>query len=271
MTISRKKITDYVSTIANVAQTSHYQVNFLGLSQNTSLMNYLDVQGVDKDFISREAGLRCSSASLPGSSLATASIEGNFQGVQEKMAHSRIYTQLDLEFYVDRDYKMVRFFDCWIDYIAGGNTSVFNYGDSAQKLKPNYYYRMTYPRGEKGYKCDSVTITKFEIDDGPELQYTFFGMFPVNVTSIPVQYGNSDVLRMNVTFNYERYVKMKPKNIPVSGSVEAEESVFDRPYDGPEPDFLSNNDDLFPYEMEQKRLRQQRRLSGRARLRSLGI
>ena len=45
---------------------------------------------------------------------------------------------------------------------------------------------------------------------------------------------------------------MKPKNIPVSGS-EAEESVLDRPYDGPEPDFPSNSDDLFPYERWSKR------------------
>jgi hypothetical protein len=266
MTISRKKITDYVSTIANVAQTSHYQVNFSGLKPN--LTDYLKKQGVDGDFISREAGLRCSSASIPGSSLATASIEGNYQGVQEKMAHSRIYTQLDLEFYVDRDYKMVRFFDCWIDYIAGG-TDESNYTADSKKLEPNYYYRMTYPRGNRGYKCDTVTITKFEINDGQELQYTFFGMFPVNVTSIPVQYGNSDVLRMNVTFNYERYLKTKPKGIPVNGS--GEDSPLNKPYVGPEPDFPSNNDDLFPYEMEQKRLRQQKRLSGRARLRSLGF
>ena len=174
MTISRKRITDYVTKIAHSAQTSNYQVFFDGLSQNTSLMNYLDVQGVDKDFISRVDGSSLQQCIAFLVVLLPASIEGNFQGVQEKMPHSRIYTQLDLEFYVDRDYKMVRFFDCWIDYIAGGNTSVFNYGDSAEKLKPNYYYRMTYPRGEKGYKCDSVTITKFEIDDGPELQYTFF-------------------------------------------------------------------------------------------------
>ena len=74
---------------------------------------------------------------------------------------------------------------------------------------------------------------------------------------------------MNVTFNYERYLKTKPKGIPVNGS--GEDSPLNKPYVGPEPDFPSNNDDLFPYEMEQKRLRQQRRLSGRARLRSLGI
>ena len=39
------------------------------------------------------------------------------------------------------------------------------------------------------------------------MQYTFYGMFPVNLSSLPVQYGNSDTLKMNVTFSYERYYK----------------------------------------------------------------
>lgn len=201
MPVEKRKITDYITEIGRSAQTSHYLVNFDGLS--TNLMEYLNDKGVDKDFIHRKSGLRCSGASLPGSSLATASIEGNFQGVQEKMAHSRIYTQLDLEFYVDRDYKMIRFFDCWMDYIISGDERFAPDIDNQ-----NYYYRLKYPIDPKsGYKCDKTTIVKFENDSGSEMKYTFFGMFPVNVSSVPVQYGNSDVLRMNVTFNYERYYK----------------------------------------------------------------
>ena len=194
-----KKITEYITKIGRMAQTSHYQVNFSGLK--TDLMTYLNNKGVDSDFITREAGLRCSSASLPGSSLATLNIDGNYMGVQERMAHSRIYTQIDLEFYVDRDYKMIKFFDCWIDYIAGGNKP-------EDKESDDYFYRMTYPRDSaSGYKCDKIDIYKFERDQGSELQYTFYGMFPVNLSSLPVQYGNYDTLRMNVTFSYERYIK----------------------------------------------------------------
>tara|TARA_A100001201_G_scaffold106779_1_gene91327 strand:+ start:336 stop:1106 length:771 start_codon:yes stop_codon:yes gene_type:complete len=205
MTVSRKKITDYISTIGRVAQTSHYQVNFSGLNQNITLMNFLNRKGVDTSFISNEAGLLCSSASLPGSSLATANIDGNFQGVQEKMAHSRIYTQLDLEFYVDRDYKMIKLFDCWMDYIAG--SAVTEGTEPISKASRNYYYRVSFPQGPDAYKCDRIEIKKFETDGIPNLRYVFYGMFPVSMTSIPVQYGNSDVLRMNVTFNYERYIK----------------------------------------------------------------
>ena len=109
MTVSRKRITEYITKIAHSAQTSNYQVFFDGLSGE--LTKFLSGKGVDNRFIIEEAGLRCSSASIPGSSLATANIAGNYMGVQEKMVHSRIFTEMSLEFYVDRDYKVIKFFE----------------------------------------------------------------------------------------------------------------------------------------------------------------
>lgn len=203
MTISRKRITEYVSTIANVAQTSHYQVFFSGLTNE--LTSFLGTKEVDNRFIIEEAGLRCSNASIPGSSLATASIAGNYMGVQEKMVHSRIFTEMSLEFYVDRDYKIIKFFEYWMDYITNGSEK-----GNARKSDAGYFYRMKYPRdSESGYKCDKIKIIKFEPSQGKELEYTFYGAFPINFSSTPVQYGSSDVLRANVTFNYERYIAGK--------------------------------------------------------------
>ena len=37
-------------------------------------------------------------------------------------------------------------------------------------------------------------------------------MFPISLYSTPGQYGNSDTLRVNCTFNYERYVAGKKNN-----------------------------------------------------------
>jgi len=203
MTISKKRITDYVSTIAHVAQTSHYQVFFGGLS--SQLTNFLESKEVDNRFIIEESGLRCSSASIPGSSLATASINGNYMGVQEKMVHSRIFTEMSLEFIVDRDYKIIKFFEFWMDYITNGSEN-----NNIRKTRDGYFYRMRYPRGsDSGYKCNKIKIVKFEPSQGKELEYTFYGAFPINFSSTPVQYGSSDVLRANVTFNYERYIAGK--------------------------------------------------------------
>ena len=202
-----KKIADIKPILTNVAQTSHYQVFFDGLSGD--LFKFLGTKGVNRRFITEDAGLLCSSASIPGSSLGTTDIFGNFMGVQEKFAHSRIFTELSLEFYVDKNYKMIKFFEHWMDYIASGSEK----SGAVDKRDLGYFYRMRYPRGDSGYKCDKTKIVKFNIDYRSEIEYTFFGLFPINFSSTAVQYGSSDILRCNVTFSYERYIAGKETSI----------------------------------------------------------
>ena len=196
-----KKIADIKPILTNVAQTSHYQVFFDGLTSD--LFTFLGSKGVNRRFITENAGLLCNQASIPGSSLATTDIFGNFTGVQEKFAHTRIFTELSLDFYVDKDYKMIKFFEHWIDYVATGSEKA---SPAVRKDNLGYFYRMRYPRGTSGYKCDKTKIVKFNVDYRSEIEYTFFGLFPINFSSTPVQYGSSDVLRTNVTFSYERYI-----------------------------------------------------------------
>jgi hypothetical protein len=193
---TRRKISDFKPLVTNLAQTSHYQVIFGGL--NRDLSNYLDARGVDTRFITDSAGLLCSSASIPGSSLATADINGNFMGVQENMAHTRIFTQMQLEFYVDSDYRMIKFLEHWMEFIASGSNQ--NPGDN------HYYYRMQYP---KAYKSNSTKIMKFDRDYKRELEYNFIGLFPINMSSVPISYDASDILKVSVAFNYERYIPGK--------------------------------------------------------------
>ena len=194
-----------------MAQTSHYQVFFDGLSPD--LFTFLGQKNVDRRFITENSGLLCSAASIPGSALATSDIFGNFTGVQEKFAHTRIFSEISLEFYVDKDYKMIKFFEHWMDYIASGSEK--RKITSFSKASPGYFYRMRYPKGNSGYKCDKTKIVKFNVDYKKEIEYTFIGMFPINLASTPVQYGNSDVLKVNCTFNYERYIAGESTNLSV--------------------------------------------------------
>ena len=203
-----KKIADIKPILTNVDQTSHYQVFFDGLTSD--LFTFLGSKGVNRRFITENAGLLCNQASIPGSSLATTDIFGNFTGVQEKFAHTRIFTELSLDFYVDKDYKMIKFFEHWIDYVATGSEKA---SPAVRKDNLGYFYRMRYPRGTSGYKCDKTKIVKFNVDYRSEIEYTFFGLFPINFSSTPVQYGSSDVLRTSVTFSYERYIAGKETSL----------------------------------------------------------
>lgn len=186
----------------NLAQTNHYQVDFSSLSTfgGQGLLGYIkDKFGVNLDFISRNSGLLCSEASLPGTSLATAEVKDNFMGVSQEFAHTRLYTDFDFTFYVDSDYNNLRFFEGWIDFISSGS----EIGDGALPSQSNYYRRMRYP---DSYKCQTISITKFEKNFGPRMTYSFMNAFPKLISAVPVSYGGADVLKVSVSFNYDRYV-----------------------------------------------------------------
>ena len=191
-----RKISSFKPTLTNLAQTSHYLVQFGGL--DVQLRKHLNVRGIDYRFITNTSGILCQSAVLPGSGMATVKINGNRMGVTENMVHSRIYTPIQLEFYVDNEYKALKFLEHWMEFIANGATSRQN-----NQSKKNYHVRMQYP---DDYKCDETRIIKFDRDYREELEYKFIGMFPSDLTSVPVKYDNSQILKVNATFKFDRYV-----------------------------------------------------------------
>lgn len=199
-----RKISEFKNTLTNLAQTSHYQVNFGGFS--SPLRGYLASRGVDSFFIGETVGLLCSSASLPGSFFATAQIEGNFMGVTERMAHTRQFNQIDFEFYVDRDYKVIKFLEHWMEFISSGSGVAQNDG--------GYFFRMQYP---SDYKISQTTIIKFERDYNIfyDLPYTFFNLYPYAMNSIPVSYSASDILKVSASFYYDRYVCGKVSSLAI--------------------------------------------------------
>ena len=188
-----RRISEFKPLFTNLAQTSHYQVIFGGLSG--SLRSYLRTRGIDSRFIGESVGLLCSSASLPGSSFATADIVGNYTGVAEKMVHTRTFTQIDLEFYVDSDYKTLKFLEHWMEFMGSGSFE--------QPYKEGYHFRMRYP---EEYKCNSTRIVKFDRDYQKYIEYTFYGLFPLSLSSLAVSYDSSGILKASASFNYERYV-----------------------------------------------------------------
>ena len=196
-------VVDPLQLFGNLSQTSYYQVDFSSLTtfstteKDLTLLEFLENRGIDKDFISRSSGLLCSEASLPATSLATGEVKDNFMGISQEFAHTRLYTDFDFTFYIDSDYKNLKFFESWIDYISGGSPAV--------PTQSNYYRRMRYP---DSYKCQTISITKFEknLNSGNILKYSFINAFPKTISAVPVSYGNSDILRVNVSFNYDRYV-----------------------------------------------------------------
>ena len=184
--------------IGPLAQTNHFQVTFSSLrpSVESYLRDYLKVNDI-RNFLSRRAGILCDSASLPTTAYATAEVRDNFMGVPQQFAHTRIYTDLDFSFYVDEDYNLLKIFEGWMEYISSGaNTSTLQ-DDRA------YFRRMRYP---DSYKCDTMYINKFEKNFKKTMRYRFVNVFPKSMSAVPVAYGPADILKVNVSFNFDRYI-----------------------------------------------------------------
>ena len=188
-----RPISEFLPKFQNVAQTSQYIVKFaLPVSP---LRSFLRRKGVNDRFIAEDIGLLCSDAVLPGSALASVDTRGDFQGVIEKFAHTRNFTQMNLEFYVDNDYKILKFFEHYIEFITGSS--------AADPTSDTYHFRLNFP---SDYKMNETRIVKFERDYNRFLEYRFIGLFPLSLQSTRVSYQGSSVLKANVTFSFDRYI-----------------------------------------------------------------
>tara|TARA_B100001029_G_scaffold163417_1_gene153507 strand:+ start:69 stop:662 length:594 start_codon:yes stop_codon:yes gene_type:complete len=195
---------DVKEKLGKLSLTNQYQVHFSALKP--TITDYLESIGLDnaKNFLSRDAGILCSEASLPASAFATGEVKDNFMGIPQEFAHTRLYTDIDFTFYVDQEYTLLRIFEGWMDYISSGADS-----DGVGLGNAGFYRRFKYPND---YKCDTMSITKFEKNIERTLMYEFRNAFPKSITSLPVTYGAADLLKVTVTFNYDRYIVTRSSN-----------------------------------------------------------
>ena len=197
---SSQKISQIKSKLLNPALTSHFMI-YLGLPRDQQgFRQYMaeNALSLDQDRLQ----LSCCDASLPGSSLATTELKNDFTGSTERHAYRRIYQdRIDLTFYCDAEqYMPIRFFESWMKFIM-------NESGSSGVAKENYSYRVKYPNQYKG--C-GLEVTKFEKNINQKssvvpLTYKFVNVFPVAITSMPVSYDASSLLKCTVSMNYTRY------------------------------------------------------------------
>lgn len=199
-------ISDVKHFMMKPAVTSQFDVSLFPPTGNNNDLKKL-LKAVNPKNKQNEFNLMCSEASLPGSTLNTQEITGDHHGVTEYHAYRRMYDgRIDLSFYVEAEtYKQIRFFEEWIRYIEGNNPQEDADGGNAI-ANPNYFYRVKYPSNYMG----KMLIRKFDKNfDGKNvknsLEYTFTSAYPISISSMPLSYGPSDILKCNVSMSYSRY------------------------------------------------------------------
>jgi hypothetical protein len=232
-----QNISNIKSKLLNPALTSLYYVT-VGKPQGAGINDFL-TKNLGSSVDEERLNLMCCEATLPGSNLATLELTNDHTGVTERHAYRRVYDdRIDLTFYVDAEnYVPIRFFETWIKYIAQESIKEGNQGKPSS-LGKNYFYSFQYP---DSYISDQgLTVVKFEKSSlgyegriqsgkakkGGQLKYTFIRSFPISISSMPVSYDTSNLLKCTVSMSYIRYVvdKSEPptSDIPESTPQESQ-------------------------------------------------
>jgi hypothetical protein len=154
--------------------------------------------------------LSCCDASLPGSTFQTHDVMA-YTGVSEKFAYMRAYDdRSDFTFYVNEQYQQLKYFEGWSSYIADEQYA----RESRGGVEDNTYsYRMNFPENYRG----SIRLVKFErsfggentknkaASNGATWEYIFKDAYPISISSIPVSYNSSELLKCTISFTYSRY------------------------------------------------------------------
>jgi len=218
--IFQKSVKDVRDVIARPSFDTQFQVIFsfgnyqrwleeVGGNISRSRTNGLDFK--------EKMSIMCTEAELPGTSFQTSLAVGHHQGIQEEFPNLRTFPPLNLTFYLDADHVILEVLETWMTFI---NPITNN------KRNLNAFGRFHYPEDYK----EIMHITKFEKDtfiDQPKrsrnnierglppvrrdetqtklTSYEFVNVWPTNLASMRVAYGDSAVLRCSVQLAYDRF------------------------------------------------------------------
>lgn len=266
------------------AMTSHFECHFnppgalavIG-SDNNSFRDWSKNRDFDFADANNEELIRlsCTETSLPGSRLATNTLQDDHHGVTERHAYRRQFDDVvSFTFHVDAPkvdgdpgYKIIWFFEQWKAYIMneGNNNKLLN----SIRLDPwqhqdgttttddkNWYYRAKFP---DTYQTE-LFITKFERDydlsksdyakkgNGGKstkkyLEYKFMQAFPISINTMPVSNDASQLLKCSVSFAFSRYVVRRRNALSSSSSSDTRKVDSGLIYDK-EKNYWYNPDDV---------------------------
>ena len=234
------------STVARPSLDTFYEVNFSFGKYQTWLSDAPGKRRTQGTDFMQKMSLMCTQAELPGTSFVPSSAIGHRQGIQEEFPNLRNFPPLNLVFYADADHVIIEVLESWMSYI----NPIFNSGirDS------NAFTRFNYPEDYK----ETIHITKFERDTFIEesrnasyqsdlTSYEFVNVWPIDLTSMRVAYGDSNVLRCNIRLAYDRfqtsfnYPDVQRRAISTADGVVTSKDVVNR-YDPPRAAYEVNRE-----------------------------
>ena len=112
-----KTTNEALEIFGKLSLTSQFKVSLHLTNGGDDLMNWLAAAGITSDGEFSKFDFYCAETSLPGATFDVTEEIGSRQGVIERFPTKRVYPDVTMTFYVDYDYKLIRLFEEWMNYI----------------------------------------------------------------------------------------------------------------------------------------------------------
>lgn len=188
-----------------MAKSSAYSVSF---SLEDACKNHIINRGVPATAFNGNGliNLFCNDAQLPNISSQTGTQTGLYTGEgQVSYAVGRLFTDVSLGWYCDRDMIPMKFLQAWHDFIYTGNSGSFITSADKQlevSSSRSEKTKLRYP----GEYYGKIRITKNEDEiAGQSMTYLLLDAFPYSIDATPLSYGSNQLVNVSASFQYSKY------------------------------------------------------------------
>jgi hypothetical protein len=141
----------------------------------------LYISGKQSTDDSKKLSLLCHAATTPMLEIMTA--DNYYEaGIKRKFIYDYDYQDLTLEFYVDQQYTVQRFFESWKNLIVNSRRN-FSWPDD--------------------YTAENFNLHLIDLSDKANFSYSYRRVTPKNINSISLHHGAGGIMTLPVTFNFE--------------------------------------------------------------------
>jgi len=164
------------------------QVKHNGMARTNRYVVYFNLPW-ENDYALRDVLLFCDQVQLPGTNFNTADMRT--YGETRKAPYERLYEDINMSFYVDKEMKNKLLFDRWFNQIQNPWTRTFNYYDN--------------------YRTD-IVIEVQDLKDQSRYGIKLFEAYPKSMGAVQLDYAGKDIMKISVNFAY-KYYHIGSKNI----------------------------------------------------------
>lgn len=179
--------------------------------------------------------LFCDAVQLPGTNFSTNPVRS--YGETREVAYEKIYDPITATFYVDKNMVVKKLFDSWVLQVQGTDRNF------------NYY---------NDYVSRQSELEVFDLEDQPTYSVTFYNMFPKTVAPVSLDYASKDLMKLNVTFQYEYFEVADVQSNIISNKsgliLDQKISDFPVPIDKYFSDFNSFQDSINTYSLTSQQI-----------------